>query len=111
MTGSDDRFYPRVFALVTAELLAVALFLILRPFLGPTIWAATIGTVFLGISATGLMQSHAPEALNWLMADNLRAWGIVGGTWVASLAWNLVTSGPKKQKAAPAAPAAKPALA
>ena len=24
MTGSDDRFYPRVFALVTAALLAVA---------------------------------------------------------------------------------------
>ena len=39
MTGSDDRFYPRVFALVTAALLAGALFLILRPFLGPILWA------------------------------------------------------------------------
>jgi predicted PurR-regulated permease PerM len=39
MTGSDDRFYPRVFALVTAALLASALFLILRPFLVPILWS------------------------------------------------------------------------
>jgi predicted PurR-regulated permease PerM len=39
MTGSDDRFYPRVFALVTAALLACALFLILRPFLVPILWS------------------------------------------------------------------------
>lgn len=39
MTGSDDGFYPRVFALVTAALLASALFLILRPFLVPILWS------------------------------------------------------------------------
>jgi predicted PurR-regulated permease PerM len=39
MNGSDDRFYPRVFALVTAALLAAALFLILRPFLVPILWS------------------------------------------------------------------------
>ncbi len=39
MNGSDDRFYPRVFALVTAALLAGALFLILRPFLVPILWS------------------------------------------------------------------------
>ena len=39
MNGSDDHFYPRVFALVTAALLAVALFLILRPFLVPILWS------------------------------------------------------------------------
>jgi len=39
MTGSDNRFYPRVFALVTAALLASALFLILRPFLVPILWS------------------------------------------------------------------------
>jgi predicted PurR-regulated permease PerM len=39
MSGSDDRFYPRVFALVTAALLAGALFLILRPFLVPILWS------------------------------------------------------------------------
>jgi predicted PurR-regulated permease PerM len=39
MNGSDDRLYPRVFALVTAALLAGALFLILRPFLVPILWS------------------------------------------------------------------------
>lgn len=39
MNGGDDRFYPRVFALVTAALLAGALFLILRPFLVPILWS------------------------------------------------------------------------
>ena len=39
MTGGDDTFYPRVFALVTAALLASALFLILRPFLVPILWS------------------------------------------------------------------------
>ncbi|MGH7399804.1 MAG: hypothetical protein ACRELW_19985, partial [Candidatus Rokuibacteriota bacterium] len=39
MNGSDDHFYPRVFALVTAALLAAALFLILRPFLAAILWA------------------------------------------------------------------------
>lgn len=39
MNGSDARFYPRVFALVTAALLAGALFLILRPFLEAILWS------------------------------------------------------------------------
>lgn len=42
MNGSDDRFYPRVFALVTAALLAGALFLILRPFLVPILWSTLL---------------------------------------------------------------------
>ena len=39
MNGSNESFYPRVFALVTAALLAGALFLILRPFLVPILWS------------------------------------------------------------------------
>ncbi len=39
MNGSDDRFYPRVFALVTAAVLAGAMVLILRPFLVPILWS------------------------------------------------------------------------
>jgi predicted PurR-regulated permease PerM len=36
---SDDGFYARVFALVTAGLLAVALSWMARPFVGPLLWA------------------------------------------------------------------------
>jgi len=39
VTGSDARFYPRVFGLVTAVVLAVALFLIVRPFLEAILWS------------------------------------------------------------------------
>ena len=39
MNGPDDRFYPRVFALVTAVILAGAMVLILRPFLAPILWS------------------------------------------------------------------------
>ncbi|MEX2222965.1 MAG: AI-2E family transporter [Candidatus Rokuibacteriota bacterium] len=39
MNGSDDRFYPRVFALVTAAILAGTMVLILRPFLEPILWS------------------------------------------------------------------------
>ncbi len=38
MSSADDRFYPRVFALVTAALLAGALFVIVRPFLEAILW-------------------------------------------------------------------------
>lgn len=39
MNGGSDRFYPRVFALVTAALLGGLLYLILRPFLVPILWS------------------------------------------------------------------------
>ena len=39
MSGADDRFYPRAFAVVTAALLAGALFMIVRPFLVAILWS------------------------------------------------------------------------
>ncbi|HZP37836.1 MAG TPA: AI-2E family transporter [Methylomirabilota bacterium] len=39
MLESQDRFYPRVFAIVTAALLAAALFAIVRPFLAAILWS------------------------------------------------------------------------
>lgn len=39
MNGGDDRFYPRVFGLVTAAVLAGAMFLILRPFIEAILWS------------------------------------------------------------------------
>ncbi|HSB41555.1 MAG TPA: AI-2E family transporter [Methylomirabilota bacterium] len=42
MSERDDHFYPRVFALVTAALLAGAMFLILRPFLAAILWSMLV---------------------------------------------------------------------
>jgi predicted PurR-regulated permease PerM len=39
MNGHGDRFYPRVFALVTAALLGGALLVIVRPFLEAMLWS------------------------------------------------------------------------
>ncbi len=36
---SDERLYPRVFGLVVAALLAMALYSILKPFIAPILWA------------------------------------------------------------------------
>jgi predicted PurR-regulated permease PerM len=42
MNGRADRFYPRVFGLVTAAILGGTLFLIVRPFLAPILWAMLV---------------------------------------------------------------------
>lgn len=38
----EERFYPRVFGLVVAAVLSYALFLIVKPFFGPILWAALL---------------------------------------------------------------------
>ncbi len=39
MTEPRSEFYPRVFGLVVAALLAIAVFKIIRPFIGPILWS------------------------------------------------------------------------
>src|SRR5262245_6717614 len=40
--GPDGRFYSRVFALVTAALLALAVFRMLQPFIGAILWSVLL---------------------------------------------------------------------
>jgi predicted PurR-regulated permease PerM len=42
MNGRADGFYPRVFGLVAAAILGGTLFLIVRPFLAPILWAMLV---------------------------------------------------------------------
>jgi predicted PurR-regulated permease PerM len=42
MNHGASAFYPRVFALVTAALLGLALFKILQPFIGPILWSVLL---------------------------------------------------------------------
>src|SRR5215510_13587808 len=39
---ADARFYPRLFALVTAALLALAVFKMLQPFIGAILWSVLL---------------------------------------------------------------------
>ena len=42
MNETHSQFYPRIFALLAAGLLGIALFEILRPFLGALLWAGLL---------------------------------------------------------------------
>jgi len=50
MTQTPSTFYPRVFGLVTALVLGGAVLLILRPFIGPILWAALLALMLLPIN-------------------------------------------------------------
>lgn len=64
MSGAADRFYPRVFALVTAALLAGALFVIVRPFLEAILWSMLLAFLLSPAqrAVTGLLGGRAPLA-------------------------------------------------
>ena len=64
MSGGDDRLYPRVFALVTAALLAGALFVIVRPFLEAILWSMLLAFLLSPAqrAVTGLLGGRAPLA-------------------------------------------------
>lgn len=64
MSGGDDRFYPRVFALVTAALLGGALFAIVRPFLEAILWSMLLAFLLSPAqrAVTGLLGGRAPLA-------------------------------------------------
>ena len=46
-------------------------------------------------------DEHACDPLDWLLADNVRGWGIVGLIWLLSLTWNLVTCRRRKPEKQP----------
>jgi predicted PurR-regulated permease PerM len=64
VNGADDRFYPRVFALVTAALLAGALFVIVRPFLEAILWSMLLAFLLSPAqrAVTGRLGGRAPLA-------------------------------------------------
>ena len=55
---TDDRFYPRVFGLVVAALSAIALYLILRPFFGPILWALLLAFLLHPVNARVRRRFH-----------------------------------------------------
>ena len=67
MNGGEDRFYPRVFALVTAALLAAALFLILRPFLVAILWSMLLALLLFPAQQALRRRLGGREALTALL--------------------------------------------
>jgi hypothetical protein len=67
------------------------------PRLARSLWAASVGTVFLVMGASALMQSLTPAAMDWLSSHNAWALGITGGIWGVSLVYNLVDCRSKRK--------------
>ena len=109
------NFATTVWALVASIGLAGLVFGLLLPRASRALWAATLGTVFLGVGGTLLLKQFEPGAYDWLLADNARAWAIVGVVWLASFVLNLLTcrhrKPSKKPEKARTRAGAKPAVA
>lgn len=58
---NDDRFYPRVFGLAVAALLAVAVYSILKPFVGPILWALLLAFLLNPLNARLRRRLHGPR--------------------------------------------------
>lgn len=67
------------------------------------LWAATLGTISLGVGSAGLLQTYAPEYLAWLTTHTREAWIGVVAVWGVSLALNLYSVRRREGKTADAA--------
>lgn len=70
---------------------------LLLPRASRALWAATLGTLFAGVGVTGLMQQHAPQALDWLTQNHIWAWSGVATLWLFAVAYNFVSTRPKRR--------------
>lgn len=92
------NFNVNFWAILAATSLAGLAFGLFLPRASRALWASTIGTAVFGFGTTALLSAQSPAALDWLKADNLRAWGIVGAVWLASLIYNLINTRPARAK-------------
>jgi hypothetical protein len=114
LDASIPDFSTTSLVLVLSTGLAGLIFGLVLPRVSRALWAASLGMLIFGIGATALLKQFAPGVLEWLLADNLRAWSVVGAVWALSLVLNLLTCRKKTEKnereeKAPAK--SKPALA
>lgn len=89
-------FTQTFWALTLVTALAGLIFGLLLPNASRSLWAATLGTLFFGIGLTSILNSVAPQALEWLKTNHGAAWGIVGLIWLFSMTINLLTCRGKK---------------
>jgi predicted PurR-regulated permease PerM len=100
-----STFYPRVFGLVTALVLGVAVFLIIRPFVGPILWAALLALMLFPINRKlrAMLRGSTLAAFALTFASVLvlvvpaTVLGIVFGRQAADLVGQLQTSAAELQ--------------
>lgn len=98
LNSNVPNFSINFWAILGATSLAGLAFGLFLPRASRSLGAATIGTGVFGLGLTAVLSTQAPAALDWLKEDSVRAWGIVGAVWLASLAYNLINTRPPKAK-------------
>lgn len=110
LSDNVPRFQTGFWTIVASACAAGLALGLLVPRLSRALWASTLGVGLLSTGLFLLLQRFTPEGLNWLQSQGTWVWGALGGVWLASLAFNLFDSRPRKV-AAPAKPEAAKAAA
>jgi len=109
LSATVPSFQQNLWAIVISTALAGLVFGLLLPRASRALWAATLGTLFLGVGLAGLMRDYTPTALSWLTANTAAAWGLVGVIWLTAFVYNLRSTHRAGRKSTAAEPAPQPA--
>ena len=96
LSDNVPNFQMTFWSLLISTGLAGLIFGLFLPRASRALWAASLGTITFGIGLTALLEHFAPDALDWLLANTMWAWCIVGGVWLISLGINYATCGKRK---------------
>jgi len=101
LAATVPQFQFNLFSILGATALAGLVFGWLLPRVSISLWAATQGTLALGIGAAGLLKLAAPSWLDMLVQNPQAGWGLLAIVWVGGFIYNLLaTRRPKTRSAA-----------
>jgi len=98
LSANVSNFQPSFWSILGATGIAGLVFGWFLPRASRALWAASLGTLFLGTASAALLSRVNPAALEWLGAHTQFAWGITGTVWLTALAYNALSCRQKKSK-------------
>jgi hypothetical protein len=89
LSATVPSFQFGLWSVLLSSGLAGLIFGLLLPRASQALWAATVGTVMLGVGAAGLLDQVSPNSLEWLKANRDWSLAIVGSVWGLAFILNL----------------------
>jgi hypothetical protein len=83
--GNVPNFQVSILAIAASAGVAGLIFGLLLPKLARAVWAASLGTLLLGLAVGTATQLHWPDRMPWLQREGLIVAAVL---WVISLAYN-----------------------